>query len=39
MDLRSSTEELQFMEPEKGRTEREKPQAPVRGSFTLVLNP
>ncbi|XP_055592671.1 uncharacterized protein LOC129744261 isoform X2 [Uranotaenia lowii] len=28
MDLRSSTEELQFMEPEKGRTEREKPQAP-----------
>ncbi|XP_065094172.1 uncharacterized protein LOC135714706 isoform X2 [Ochlerotatus camptorhynchus] len=27
MDLRSSTEELQFMEPEKGKTEKEKPQA------------
>ncbi|XP_053686283.1 uncharacterized protein LOC128735824 [Sabethes cyaneus] len=38
MDLRSSTEELQFMEPEKGRTEREKPQAPRYSPIMFKLD-
>ncbi|XP_055529037.1 uncharacterized protein LOC129721023 isoform X2 [Wyeomyia smithii] len=38
MDLRSSTEELQFMEPEKGRTEREKPHAPRYSPIMFKLD-
>lgn len=34
MELRSSTEELQFMEPGKRDTEKEMPQAPV---ITILL--
>ncbi|XP_058831594.1 uncharacterized protein LOC131690091 isoform X4 [Topomyia yanbarensis] len=38
LDLRSSTEELHFMEPEKGKTEREKPQAPRHSPIMYKLD-
>lgn len=37
LELRSSTEELYFMEPEKGMTEREKPSQQVTLSHSFIF--